>query len=83
MKYITSSIAQSFNDELTLAVNVKSNILFITNPLGAPFEMGMSLGLLWLHDNTAFLDWSPQFWIFSFDEDIPDHSICSWIDFFH
>ena len=28
MKYITSSIAQSFNDQLTLAVNVKSNILF-------------------------------------------------------
>ena len=33
--------------------------------------------------NAAFLDWSPQSWIFSFDEDIPDHTICSWIDFFH
>ena len=29
MKYIRSSIAQSFNDQLTLAVNVKSNILFV------------------------------------------------------
>ena len=83
MKYITSSIAQSFNDQLTLAVNVKSNILFVTNPPGAPFEKGVSLGLLWLHDNAAFLDWSSQFWIFSFDEDIPDQTICSWIDFFH